>query len=205
MAKNSKSMVTDIDKGIRKKVTGINKAVREKFRRFLVSLKKNPQVIPLLVHTVAFLIFSLNLTDISNTTAKIYGKHMGLCAFVVMLFSILTYVCLFSAFPKRKKPSIPMLAIIFVLYAAIIFADIHYYGRIIAALTREVSPIEVTEVTAYISVAEKVIIAHIIAVCVSAVTIALEPVYARLLKKINTTVELEYTADIDSIDISDEE
>ena len=70
--------------------------MKEMIRKFLVSLKKNPQVIPLLAHTVAFGIFSLNLTDISNTTAKIYGAHMGLCSFATMLFSILAYVCMFS-------------------------------------------------------------------------------------------------------------
>ena len=194
MAKNNKSIVSRIGSGI-----------KEAIRKFLVSLKKNPQVIPLLAHTVAFLIFSMNLTDISNTTAKVYGKHMGLCAFVVMLFSILTYVCLFCAFPKRQKPNYLMLAIIAVLYVAIIVADIHYSGRITAALTRAESPIEITEVTAYIPVAQKVISTHIISVIVSAVLIALEPVYAKLLKKINTSVEIEYTANIDSIDISDEE
>lgn len=194
MAKNNKSIVSRIGSGI-----------KEAIRKFLVSLKKNPQVIPLLAHTVAFLIFSLNLTDISNTTAKVYGKHMGLCAFVVMLFSILAYVCLFSAFPKRQKPNFIMLAIIAALYVAIIIADIHYAGRITAALTRAESPIEITEVTAYIPVAQKVISTHIISVIVSAVLIALEPVYAKLLKKINTSVEIEYTANIDSIDISDEE
>lgn len=194
MANNNKSIVSRIGLGI-----------KEAIRKFLVSIKKNPQVIPLLAHTVAFLIFSLNLTDISDTTAKIYGKHMGLCAFVVMLFSILAYVCLFSAFPKRQKPNIMMLIVIFVLYAAIIFADIHYLGRITAALTRAESPIEITEATAYIPVAEKVITTHVVAVIISAVMIALEPVYAKLLKKINTSVEIEYTANIDSIDISDEE
>ena len=195
MAKNNKSIVSRIGGGI-----------KEAIRKFLVSLKKNPQVIPLLAHTVAFLIFSLNLTDISNTTAKIYGKHMGLCAFVVMLFSILAYVCLFSAFPKRQKPNFIMLAIIAVLYVVIIVADIHYTGRITAALTRAESPIEIVEgITDYIPVAQNVIRIHIISVIVSAVLIALEPVYAKLLKKINTSVEIEYTANIDSIDISDEE
>ena len=193
MAKNNKSIVSRIGSGI-----------KEAIRKFLVSLKKNPQVIPLLAHTVAFLIFSMNLTDISNTTAKVYGKHMGLCAFVVMLFSILTYVCLFSAFPKRQKPNYVMLAIIAVLYVAIIVADIHYTGRITAALTRAESPIEITEVTAYIPIAQKVISTHIIAVIVSAVMIALEPVYAKLLKKINTSVEIEET-NFANIELAEEE
>ena len=90
--------------------------MKEIIRKFLVSLKKNPQVIPLLAHTVAFGIFSLNLTAISNTTAKIYGPNMGLCSFVTMLLSILVYVCLFSAYPKRQKPNWIMIAMILVMY-----------------------------------------------------------------------------------------
>lgn len=179
--------------------------MKEIIRKFLVALKKNPQVIPLLAHTVAFCIFSLNLTAISNTTAKIYGTHMGLCAFVSMLFSILAYVCLFSAYPKRKKPNVPMIVLILALYAAIIFADFYYYGRINAALTRTESPIQVTQATFYILEAQYVMVQHIIAVIVSAVLVVLEPVYAKLLKKINTSVEVEDNGRLGSIELSDEE
>lgn len=179
--------------------------MKEIIRKFLVALKKNPQAIPLLAHTVAFCIFSFNLTAISNTTAKIYGTHMGLCAFVSMLFSILTYVCLFSAYPKRKKPNVPMIVLILVLYAAIIFADFYYYGRINAAITRAESPIQITQATFYILEAQYVMIQHIIAVIVSAVLIVFEPVYAKLLKKINTSVEVEGNGNLGSIDLSDEE
>ena len=59
--------------------------LKEVVRRFFVFLKKTPSIIPILALTASFLIYSLNLTSVSNTTAKIYGAHMGLCSFVSML------------------------------------------------------------------------------------------------------------------------
>lgn len=179
--------------------------MKEMIRKFLVSLKKNPQVIPLLAHTVAFCIFSLNLTAISNTTAKIYGAHMGLCAFATMLLSMLAYVCLFSAYPKRKKPNWIMIGMILVMYAIMIFADNFYVNRILAAVNRAESPIKVTEATMYIQEAYDVMHGHITATIISAVLIVLEPVYAKLLKKINTSVEIEDNGDLGAIELSDEE
>ena len=116
--------------------------MKEMIRKFLVSLKKNPQVIPLLAHTVAFGIYSLNLTVVSNTTAKIYGPHMGLCSFVTMLLSILAYVCMFSAYPKRKKPNWIMIAMILIMYGITIFCDNFYSDRIFAAVKRPENPID---------------------------------------------------------------
>ncbi len=179
--------------------------MKEMIRKFLVSLKKNPQVIPLLAHTVAFCIFSLNLTDISNTTAKVYGAHMGLCSFVAMLLSILCYVCLFSAYPKRKKPNWIMIAMVLVMYGIIIFADNFYAERIWAAVKRPENPIAITENTMYINDAYKLMSTHIISLIVSAVLIVIEPVYAKLLKKINTSIEVEDNGKLGAIDLSDEE
>ena len=48
--------------------------MKEKFRKFLVSLKRKPHMIPLVVLVVAFVVYSLRLTVISNTTAKIQGS-----------------------------------------------------------------------------------------------------------------------------------
>ncbi len=179
--------------------------MKEMIRKFLVALKKNPQVIPLLAHTVAFCIFSLNLTAISNTTAKIYGAHMGLCSFATMLLSILVYVCLFSAYPKRQKPNWLMIAMILVMYGIIVFADNFYADRIWAAVKREESPIAITEATMYINDAYKLMTTHITATIVSAVLIVTEPFYAKLLKKINTSVEIEDNGELGAIELSDEE
>ena len=64
----------------------MNKGLKESFRKLLVSLKRRPHIIPLLVFALAFLVYSLNLMNISDTTAKIQGKGMGLCGFATMLY-----------------------------------------------------------------------------------------------------------------------
>ncbi len=182
------------------------KGQRSEFvRKALVSLKKNPQIIPLFALTLSFLVYSLNLTSISNTTAKIYGAHMGLCSFIAMLFSILSYVCMFSAYPKRQKPNKLMIALMLAMYAVIIFVDSYYFMRIQVALTRAVSPIKITKTTSYISTSRVVLIVHIVTVVITMVCVVLEPVFAKMLKKINTSVEIEANKEIAGIDISDEE
>ena len=179
--------------------------MKEIIRKFLVSLKKNPQVIPLLAHTVAFGIFQLNLTAVSNTTAKIYGPNMGLCSFATMLLSILVYVCLFSAYPKRQKPNWIMIGMILVMYVIIIFSDNFYANRILAAVKRPENPIVITDATMYINDAYILMSTHITATIVSAVLIVAEPIYAKLLKKINTSIEVEDNGNLGAIDLSSED
>ncbi len=178
--------------------------LKERVRKILVSLKRNPQVIPLAALTLSLFVFTFNLTDISNTTAKIYGQHMGLCAFVSLLFSILSYVCMFSAYPKRKKPNIALIVLMLVMYCIIIGADLYYYGRINAALTRAVNPIVVTPATQYIYNAQYYMLVHIVTIVITMICVVLEPVFAKLLKKVNTSVEVEENAHFDSLDMSED-
>ncbi|MBR2930758.1 MAG: hypothetical protein IKC32_05965 [Clostridia bacterium] len=177
----------------------------EAFRKLLVSLKKSPSVIPLLALVVAFVEYSLNLTAISDTTAKIQGANMGLTSFVTMLFMILSFVCMFSAYPKRKKPNYLLMALMLVLYSAVIVADVMYIDRIVNAITRADNPIKITTSTAYILTAQNVLTVHIVLIAITMVMVVLEPLFAKLLKKINTTVELEAAAEISSLDLAEEE
>jgi hypothetical protein len=178
---------------------------KEKVRKFLVALKKNPQAVPLLALCAAFLQFSLNLTNISNSTAKIQGKNMGLSAFVVMLFLILSFVCMLNAFPKRQKPKLTMIAVMLVLYTAVILMDLNYAKCINLALNREISPIVITKETEYIKSALSTVKTNVILVAVTVICVLLEPVFAKLFKKINTSIDVEGSGDIQSIDISAEE
>ncbi len=177
-------------------------AVKEKCRKMLVSLKRKPQTIPGIVIAVAFLLYSLNLTDISDTTARIQGSGMGLCGFCTMLFSMLSFVCFLNAFPHRKKVNIPMLLLMFAMFAIIIYCDIHYIGRIEAAVFRANNPIEITE---YISNAHSMLNTHIIVIAVAAGLIVLLPLYGRLLKKINTSVEVEDNGSMAELELSEED
>lgn len=184
------------------KSSGVSVWGKEKIRKILVAIKRNPQAVPLISLTVSFLVFSLNLTDISNTTARIMGQHMGLAAFVSMLLSILSFVCMFSAFPKRKKPNWAVIALMYVMFIIVIIADAHYLGRIDYALNRPENPIEPTQ---YIYNTSYYLTVHIITIVITMVTVAIEPLLAKLFKKINTSIEVETNGDLGAIDISDEE
>ncbi|MCR5330394.1 MAG: hypothetical protein K6E62_04300 [Lachnospiraceae bacterium] len=177
--------------------------MKEFFRKMLVSIKRNPQIFAGIVLAGAFLYYSLNLTKISNTTAKVQGRNMGLFGFITMLFSILVFVCFLNAFPKRKKANVPMLVLMYAIFAIIITADIFYRTRIAEAAAKEEFR-RVLDENPYIFAADKVVLIHIILIFIVAVLIALMPVYGRLLKKINTSIEVEGYGKLDKIDIDGE-
>ena len=179
--------------------------LKEKVRKFFVALKKNPQSVPLVALCISFIQYSFNLTDISDTTAKIQGKNMGLAAFIAMLFMILSFVCMLGAFPKRQKRNLPMNLLLRVMYAAVIATDVHYLHCIDAALYRAESPIKITQSTIYIYNAYQAVNLNIILISITIALVIFEPIIAYLLKKIKTSIEVEGSGNIESIDISDEE
>ena len=179
--------------------------MKEFFRKKMVGLKRKPQTIALTVLAAAFIYYSLNLTQISNTTAKVQGQGMGLAGFVTMLFSILSLVCFMNAFPHRKKVNIPMLVLMFLMVGVIIYCDIYYSGRITNAITRADNPIDPTGINGYISTAANMLKVHMIILIVSAALTALLPVYAPLLRKVNTSIEVAANEDMGDIDLRGEE
>ena len=172
-------------------------------RKQLVTLKKNPQFIPLAMLLASFVLYSFNLTNMSNTTAKIQGAGMGLCQFCMMLFGLLSMVCMLNSFPKRKKPNYPMIALMFVMFGIIIFCDIHYSNAIMAALTRAESPIVLDKNTLYIANAYNMLGTYIILIGITAGLVVTLPFYSKLLKKINTSVEVEDNGAMGEIEIND--
>ena len=184
---------------------GVGGALKEMRRKFLVSIKRRPQMIPLAVLVIAFLFYSLNMTYISNTTARIQGAGMGLAGFATMLFSMLSFMCFLNAFPYRKKANIPMVVLMFVMFAIILFADNYYVGAIVKAMTRADNPIVVTDATMYIDYARSYLRIHMGILAVAMVLIALLPVYSKMLRKINTSVDIGDNGKLGAIDISGED
>ena len=184
--------------------SGFGAWLKERVRKMLVALKKNPQSVPIVALAAAFIHYSLNLSNVSNTTAKLQGQNMGLAAFVTMLFMILSFVCMINAFPKRQKPKLPMVLLMVVLYGATIFADIHYLGRITAAITGE-NALQLNQNTMYIVDAYNAVVVNIILIALTIVCVLLEPVFAKLFKKIKTSIEVEGSGDIATIDLVDED
>lgn len=203
MANNAKSAAAPKEKNPNK---GFVHGVKEICRKFIVTLKRRPQLIPLVVFIVAFIIYSFNLTKISDTTALLQGKNMGLSVFAVMLFSMLSILCFMNAFPYRKKPNIPMMVIMFVMIAIMIFCDVFYLNSITKMLATEAgSKIEITaKKNTFIIYAQYYIQRHIIVLAVGVVLTALLPVYSKLIRKIKTSVEVEGNAEMGAIDIAND-
>ena len=181
-----------------------NRGIKEIWRKFLVSLKRRPQMIPLTVFVVGFLFYSLNLMYISDTTARIQGPGMGLAGFATMLFSMLSFMCFLNAFPYRKKPNTPMVVLMFALIAIVIFADAYYISAIWNAITRADNPIKVTQDTSYIVFAEYYLRIHIGILAAGVVLTLLLPVYSKWLRKIKTSIDVGDNGNMEAIDISGE-
>ena len=179
--------------------------LKERWRKFLVAIKRRPQMIPLAVLVAAFVFYSLNLMHISDTTARIQGPGMGLAGFATMLFSMLSFMCFLNAFPYRKKPNVPMIALMFVMLAIIIFADVYYINGILTAVNRPDNPIVVTEATIFIMYAEWYLRIHIGILCAGIALTLLLPVYSKLLRKIKTSIDVGDNGEMDAIDISGED
>ena len=179
--------------------------LKEMVRKFIVSLKRRPQMIPLAVFVVAFLVYTLNLSQVSNTTAKLQSSGMGLAGFAVMLFSMLSLVSFMNAFPYRKPVNKPMLILMFVMNAIIIFADIFYLGAVSGVQNNPDTRVAITKDTLYIVYAQYYLQMHIIILAVAIVLTVLLPVYSKLLRKINTNIEIEGNAEMGEIDLAGDE
>lgn len=181
---------------------------KEFIRKFLVSLKRKPQNIALFVLLVGFVFFSLNLTSISDTTALINTDNMGQCEFAMMLFSILSFVVFLRTFPKRQKVKIPMLILTFLFLGIVVFADVVYLSRISDALTREENRIIINYETGqnlFIANAWSTLTTFLIFMAVVVVLLAALPLYSKLLRKINTSIDVEGNTNMTTVDISEED
>lgn len=178
---------------------------KELWRKFMVALKRRPQMIPLAVFVVGFVFYSLNLMHISDTTARIQGPGMGLAGFATMLFSMLAFMCFLNAFPYRKKTNVPMLVLMFLLIGIVIFADVYYLNAIYAAVLDPANPLVVTNETIYIVKAERNLQIHIAFLCAGIVLTLLLPVYSNLLRKVKTSIEVDDNGSMGAIDISSED
>ncbi len=178
---------------------------KELVRKSLVSLKRSPQKIPLFALIAAFLIYSLNLSSIANTTARINGANMGQCEFAAMLFSILSFVVFLRTFPRRKKADKVMLVLLALMLGFLLFVDSVYLMRIVSAVTRSDNPIVVDANSLYINTARTVVTLHIVFICITGVLLALLPLYSKAIRKINTSIDLEYNGSMEEIDISEED
>ena len=173
----------------------------EFLRKFFVSLKRSPQIIPILLFVAAFLLYTLNLTYVSHTTSRINLTGMGLCGFITMLFSTLSFVAVLNAFPKRKKPNIWMILLLVVMIGAVIVCDIIYRNLILQAINRPENPIVAED---YIVKAFNMLFYHIVLLGVALGLTLTVPLYAKLLNLINTSIKVEGNENMGAIELESE-
>lgn len=161
-------------------------------------------MIPMLATVASFLVFSLNLASISNTTVKINSTNLGQCEFVGMLLSILTMVVFLNCFPKRQKPNFIMIAIYFVMTGVLIFVDTVYLSRINTAISDPETPFDPTGADSFILTAQSVLTVHVILLIVCIALVALLPIYSKLIRKINTSIDVEGNEDMAAIELTDD-
>ncbi len=192
------------------KAVKTRRGFKEVIRKFVVSLKRSPQNISLVALAIAFVVYSFNLTAISNTTAVVGAANMGQCEFAAMLFSILAFVVFLRSFPKRKKANKLMLGLLFLFLIILIAVDIVYIMRINEALASgsivivppsDGNPGE----KVFVGVAKNIVTVHIIFVIICTVLVATLPIYGKLIKKINTSIDVEGNEGMGEIDISGED
>ena len=169
---------------------GFGAKVKEWCRKQIVSLKRAPQKIALLVLAVTTIYFMLVLYPLSAALSACNQAvdASGICQFIVTLLSLLVLVSFLNAFPKRKKANIFFIVLVFVMIAGMIACDLVIYFETMAYLA-DLS--ETSTSYATISPIHPLLIGHVVLLGVSALIFALLPVYAKLINKINTKVELE--------------
>lgn len=170
------------------KVAKVWAAVKEWFRKRVVTLKIKPQLIPLVVLVITSVCFMLFLHGFSEAISKSFSepttKATGICIFISTLLSLLVLVSFLNAFPKRKKPNIFFIVLVFAMIAAMVACDVVYYVQMENCL-------KASGANPSISDAQPYIIAHVVLLGVSALVFALLPVYGRLIKKIDTSIKLD--------------
>lgn len=176
--------------------------IKEKFRKLIVSLKHKPHTIPMVMLVITFLYYSLNLTNISNATATVNEFPMGLCGFIAMLFSMLALVCFMNAFPNRKPVNVPMLVLMIVMMLCVLGSDLVYTQTVLAvSRATTVSPSKAKIMNG----ALQVLSTHTIMIGISMALVALLPVYSKLIRKINTSIEVEAGENMSALELSGED
>ena len=139
--------------------------------------------------------FGLSLFKISIAINEIYTQEgvkstIGICIFVTTLLSLLVLVSFLNSFPKRKKPNIFFIVLVFLMIGAMIVCDIMYYVQVENILALPELQ-DATKTIALVRPGQTYVLVHVILLGVSAVVFALLPAYRLLINKINTKVELE--------------
>lgn len=185
------------------KHSNFGSAVKEWFRKKIVSLKRKPHIIPLVLTLVTSVMYLICLRNLSITITDDFKIEWGgLAVFINCLLSVLVLALFLSAFPKRKKPNKIFIILVFVFYAVMIGMDILYYINTSDYMTLQNESIaDYPEHFASLNDT----IAHIVLLAICVVSLATLPLYSKLIRKINTRKEIASSQLNEEIDTTGEE
>lgn len=178
--------------------------IKEWARKQVVTLKRSPQRIPLLVTAISTIIWLFSLFSISRAVNNAYSiEWIGLVVFASTMLAILVIPLFLNSFPKRKKPNFIFIALVFVFMAGMVALDYVYYSMITDFLLGQST--EYVASATYFTSATNAVITHLVFVCISAALLALIPAYAPLIKKINTSKNIEDNNIHEAIELEDDD
>lgn len=181
--------------------------LKERGRKFIVYLKRNTHIIPLIITVITSFVYLCLIGTYSMLVENNSGiSESGITVFVNALASILILPLFLNAFPKRKKPNKVYIAAVFVVFALIIGMDILFYVRCsdFMALQEEVGRPISGDNRELFDNAFTATIVHLVFVGISVVVFALMPLYKKGLGMINTKKTVEDNKFEDAIDTSEE-
>lgn len=179
--------------------------IKEWGRKQIVILKRAPQRIPFAFVLITSILWLFWLFTFSKTVNEIrYINWVGLAIFCNTLLAILIIPLFMNSFPKRKKPNILFIILVFLFMAAMIGLDLVYYININDFLSQQSSLDTYLARFPYISSSLNLAIVHIVLQVICAIMLALIPVYAPLIKKINTAKAIEGNDIKEVIEVDDE-
>ncbi len=172
--------------------------MKEWLRKKIVSLKRKPQTIVLvmLVLATAYWLVTLNTYSSAVDNVATTAKWVGLALFGNTLFSVLVIALFGNAFPKRKKPNLVFIALLFVFMAVIIFCDVTYITCFKACISDVPMDgfivLEGLEESVKNNILNSFTLSyvHIVLVGICALLLATLPLYSKLIRKINTRKEV---------------
>ena len=188
--------------------------MKEFFRKFIVGLKRNTQIIPLIALMVSCCIFTFTLGAHSVASRQNYtvamenaiieaggspvsfaNRCIGLYVFIITLFSILSVISYLSVH-KKGSLSVPMLVIVYVMIAVMILCNILYVNAL-NFYTSDAFPARKPDDPDIIKAIANSR-AHVVSLIISAVFVTVLPLIKKLLNMIDTSVDDEYDKLIDS-------
>jgi phosphoglycerol transferase MdoB-like AlkP superfamily enzyme len=184
--------------------------LKEWGRKKIVGLKRKPQSIILVMLFITTALWLIWLFTFSRTIFENAAVNWcGLVVFINTLISILIIALFGNAFPKRKKPSVVFIVMLFVFMAIIIACDVLYYVEMNTYIHTPTSQGGAGYTAAqfaakpFMENSLTLAIVHIVLVAICALLLATLPVYSKLINKINTRKEVASNDIKETIDVEE--